>query len=329
MVGSQRRWGLKRALDITLATCGLIALTPFMAAAAVAIRITIGEPVLFRQERPGLKGRPFTILKFRSMSSATGPDGELLPEAERLTWLGYWMRKTSFDELPELWNVLRGEMSVVGPRPLLMRYLPLYSAEQMRRHDAKPGITGLAQVRGRHTLDWAERFRLDTWYVDNWSLRLDAWVIRETLSVLLKGQAGFESGPGRVTFSWHGNDDRSNPTMLASPEDQTQGFGRCPRRARQCSAVSTRGSGREIALGWPRRCQLAEVSRLLLRTCTCQMTAPPTVGPRPRSFPAALTAYPRGCNDARLWVVPLDEVAGLFTDVYTMMMVVVTIGSTA
>ena len=219
MVGSRRRLALKRALDITLATCGLIALTPFMAAAAVAIRITIGEPVLFRQERPGLKGRPFTILKFRSMSSATGPDGELLPEAERLTRLGYWMRKTSFDELPELWNVLRGEMSVVGPRPLLMRYLPLYSAEQMRRHDAKPGITGLAQVRGRHTLDWAERFRLDTWYVDNWSLRLDAWVIRETLSVLLKGQARFGSGSGRVTFSWHGNDDRSDPTMPASPED--------------------------------------------------------------------------------------------------------------
>ena len=119
------RRAIKRALDITLASCALIALAPFMAAAALAIRVTQGRPVLFRQERPGLEGRPFTILKFRSMSLATGPDGGMLPEAERLTRLGFWMRKTSFDELPELWNVLRGEMSIVGPRPLLMRYLPL------------------------------------------------------------------------------------------------------------------------------------------------------------------------------------------------------------
>ena len=219
MVGSRSPRLIKRALDIIFASCGLIAMAPFMAATAVAIRITQGKPVLFRQQRPSFKGRPFTIVKFRSMSSATGPDGALLPEAERLTRLGYWMRKTSFDELPELWNVLRGDMSVVGPRPLLMRYLPLYSAEQMRRHDVKPGLTGLAQVRGRHTLEWSERFELDTAYVDNWSLRLDAWIIRETLSVLLKGQASFDTGSGRVPFSWHGNDDKPGSPIHANADE--------------------------------------------------------------------------------------------------------------
>jgi sugar transferase EpsL len=206
MLSSSKAKSVKRALDVTLATCGLIAFAPLMAAAAVAIRLTMGPPVLFRQPRPGLGGQPFTILKFRSMSNGTGPQGDLLSEGDRQTALGRWMRKTSFDELPELLNVIRGEMSIVGPRPLLMKYLPLYNDEQMRRHDARPGITGLAQIRGRHTVPWETRFELDTWYVDHWSLRLDALVLRETLKVVFRGQH-FEHGHGSEPFTWTGNDD--------------------------------------------------------------------------------------------------------------------------
>lgn len=185
---------VKRLLDVTLSLCALIAAAPLLLLVAIAIRITMGSPVLFRQVRPGLHGSPFAILKFRSMSAATDEDGELLPETERLTRLGYWLRKTSFDELPELWNVVRGEMSLVGPRPLLMEYLPYYDARQMRRHDMRPGVTGLAQVRGRHALDWDTRFEIDVRYVERWSLRLDARVMRDTLSVLLDGQSGFAPG---------------------------------------------------------------------------------------------------------------------------------------
>ncbi len=207
---------VKRALDLVIATCALVVLAPLLAAIAIGIRTTLGEPALFRQQRPGLHGRPFTILKFRSMSSAIGSDGALLPEAERLTRLGYWLRRTSLDEVPELWNVVRGDMSLVGPRPLLMRYLPLYSPEQSRRHDVRPGMTGLAQVHGRHTLEWARRFELDVWYVDHWSLRLDAWIIRETLRVVLKGQADILPATRRVPFTWPGNEEhteRPSPTQ--------------------------------------------------------------------------------------------------------------------
>ena len=209
MSTSRRAKFAKRALDVTLATCGLIAFAPLMAAAAIAIRLTMGPPILFRQSRPGLGGQPFTILKFRSMLDVTDARGSLLPEADRQTSLGRWLRKTSFDELPELVNIIRGEMSIVGPRPLQMRYLPLYNDEQMRRHDVRPGITGLAQVRGRHTVPWETRFKLDTWYVDHWSMRLDALILRETIRVLFRGQASFGQGRGSVPFTWPGNDGGS------------------------------------------------------------------------------------------------------------------------
>jgi lipopolysaccharide/colanic/teichoic acid biosynthesis glycosyltransferase len=163
-----------------------------LAAVAAAIRVTMGPPILFRQTRPGRGGRPFVILKFRTMTSLSDHEGRPLPNWQRTTRLGYWLRRLSLDELPELWNVLTGDMSLVGPRPLLMEYLPRYSPEQARRHEVKPGVTGLAQIRGRHALDWSERFELDTWYVDHCSLRLDAEIILGTFSVLLGGQANLE-----------------------------------------------------------------------------------------------------------------------------------------
>jgi sugar transferase EpsL len=185
---SEREHVLKRGLDVLLAACGLVALAPFIALVALTIRLTIGRPVLFRHTRPGLEGRPFVMLKFRTMTNARGEDGELLPADQRLTRLGILLRRWSLDELPELWNVLRGDMSLVGPRPLLMEYLPRYSPEQMRRHDMRPGMTGLAQIKGRHRVGWDERFRLDVAYVDGWSLRLDAAILRATIGVVFEGQ---------------------------------------------------------------------------------------------------------------------------------------------
>jgi lipopolysaccharide/colanic/teichoic acid biosynthesis glycosyltransferase len=169
-------------LDRAVAAVALVAFAPVLAAAAVAIRATLGSPVLFAQERPGLRGRPFRVLKFRTMVEATGPDGAPLPDAERLTRLGRFLRSASIDELPQLWNVLRGELSLVGPRPLLMRYLPRYDREQARRHDVRPGITGWAQVHGRNSIAWEEKFALDVWYVDNWSLALDLRILSLTVA---------------------------------------------------------------------------------------------------------------------------------------------------
>ncbi len=191
---------VKRWLDVVMAACGLVAAAPLILVVALVIRVSMGSPVLFRQERPGRGGRPFVMLKFRSMKAAPGGPPELdrardlAMKQQRTTRVGHWLRKTSLDELPELWNVLRGDMSLVGPRPLLMEYLPYYTPAQMRRHEVRPGVTGLAQVRGRHALDWDERFRIDTWYVDHWSLRLDARVMRDTLKVLLQGQSSFAVG---------------------------------------------------------------------------------------------------------------------------------------
>jgi len=171
----------KRALDITLSLTALLLLLPVWATVALLVRWRLSAPTLFRQQRPGLRGRPFTILKFRTMTNEHDAYGNLLPDAQRLTQFGRFLRSTSLDELPELVNVLRGEMSLVGPRPLLMRYLDLYTPEQMRRHDVKPGITGWAQVNGRNTLSWEEKFAHDVWYVDNYSFWLDLKIILLTL----------------------------------------------------------------------------------------------------------------------------------------------------
>jgi sugar transferase EpsL len=171
---------VKRGMDVVAAALALVVVWPVMLAVGVAIRVSDGTPVIFRQKRPGLGGRPFTVLKFRTMRDARDGRGGLLPDAARLTPLGKLLRQLSLDELPQLWNVVRGDMSLVGPRPLLMEYMERYSAEEMRRHEVKPGITGWAQVNGRNARSWAERFALDVWYVDNWSLGLDAWILLRT-----------------------------------------------------------------------------------------------------------------------------------------------------
>ncbi len=171
----------KRAFDLVAASVGLIVLAPLLGVTALAIRLALGGPVIFAQRRPGRHGRPFVLYKFRTMSGARGADGGLLPDRERLTRLGRLLRRTSLDELPELVNVIRGDMSLVGPRPLLMEYLPRYTREQARRHDVRPGITGWAQFNGRNTLPWERRFELDVWYVEHQSLRLDVWILLLTV----------------------------------------------------------------------------------------------------------------------------------------------------
>ena len=177
---------MKRALDIVVSLGALVVLSPLILGIALLIRHQMGSPVLFRQTRPGLHGQPFEMIKFRTMLDAFDQDARPLPDAERLTPLGRWLRATSLDELPELWNVLKGEMSLVGPRPLLMEYLPLYTPAQARRHEVRPGITGWAQVNGRNALSWEEKFALDVWYVDNQSLWLDLKILASTLWKVLK-----------------------------------------------------------------------------------------------------------------------------------------------
>ncbi len=172
---------VKRIFDVAASASALIVLGLPLLLIGLVVRMKLGSPVLFRQQRPGLHGRPFTMLKFRTMTDARDAFGNLLPDAERLTLFGRWLRSTSLDELPELINVLRGDMSLVGPRPLLMEYLPLYSAEQARRHEVRPGITGWAQINGRNALRWEEKFALDVWYVDNWSLGLDLRILALTV----------------------------------------------------------------------------------------------------------------------------------------------------
>lgn len=177
---------VKRLVDIAGATAGLLLLSPLLALVALAVRLKLGSPVLFRQQRPGLRGKPFTLVKFRTMLDARDSNGRPLPDAERLPPFGRWLRATSLDELPELWNVLKGEMSLVGPRPLLMHYLPLYSPEQARRHEVRPGLTGWAQVNGRNAIGWEEKFALDTWYVDHWSLALDLKILALSVVSVLR-----------------------------------------------------------------------------------------------------------------------------------------------
>lgn len=189
----------KRLFDLVLAAVALIVLSPLLVFIAALVRIKLGRPVLFRQERPGLHGRLFTIYKFRTMSDDWDAQGNLLPDNERLMGFGGFLRATSMDELPELFNVLKGDMSIVGPRPLLMEYLPLYSEFQHRRHEVRPGITGWAQVMGRNTLSWEEKFWLDVWYVENRSFRMDLKILFLTIRSVLK-QEGIHH-PGHVTMT--------------------------------------------------------------------------------------------------------------------------------
>lgn len=177
---------LKRLFDLFVTLAGLILLLPLLLVLALLVRLKHGAPVFFRQTRPGLHGRPFKMVKFRTMTDERGAEGNLLPDEQRLTGFGKFMRSTSLDEFPELLNVLKGEMSLVGPRPLLMEYLPLYTPEQARRHEVRPGITGWAQVNGRNALSWEEKFKLDVWYVDNYSLWLDMKILWLTAGKVLK-----------------------------------------------------------------------------------------------------------------------------------------------
>jgi sugar transferase EpsL len=176
---------LRRLVDLTGATILAIVLSPVLAALAAAVRLTMGRPVFFRQRRPGYRGRPFEVYKFRTMGDAVSDDGRELSDEDRLTRVGIFMRQLSLDELPQLWNILRGDMSFIGPRPLLMEFLKWYSPEQMRRHDVKPGVTGWAQVQGRHDIPFSKRLELDVWYVDNRSLRLDMKILGLTLLKVL------------------------------------------------------------------------------------------------------------------------------------------------
>ena len=189
---------IKRLFDFLAAVLGLIVLSPLLLVVAGLIRWRMGAPVLFRQVRPGYRGKPFAMYKFRTMREAYDQAGEPLPDAERLTALGRFLRKTSLDELPELWNVVKGDMSLVGPRPLLMEYLARYTPEQARRHDVTPGITGWAQVNGRNALSWEDKFAYDVWYVNNWSLWLDLRTLLATIAALLRREG--ISQPGEATM---------------------------------------------------------------------------------------------------------------------------------
>lgn len=198
----------KRPLDLLIAASALLVLSPLLLLLALAVRLTMGAPVLFRQQRPGLRGVPFTLLKFRTMRDARDAAGHPLPDAQRLTRLGSFLRATSLDELPELVNVVRGEMSLVGPRPLLMAYLTRYNAQQARRHEMRPGITGWAQVNGRNTLSWDDKFALDVWYVDHVSLALDLRILALTVWKVLRREG--ISADGQATMGeFIGNSEAS------------------------------------------------------------------------------------------------------------------------
>lgn len=188
----------KRPFDLLITITALLILWPLLLLIALLLRWQIGRPILFRQQRPGLHGRPFTIYKFRTMTGAKDNDGSLLPDAQRLTPFGRFLRSTSLDELPELFNVLKGDMSLVGPRPLLLHYLPLYTPAQNRRHEVRPGITGWAQVNGRNALSWEEKFNLDVWYVDNQSFRLDIKILYLTILKIIKRED--INQPGQATM---------------------------------------------------------------------------------------------------------------------------------
>ncbi|MDC5067778.1 sugar transferase [Acinetobacter baumannii] len=190
---------MKRLLDIVIASIALILLSPLYFYVAYKVKKNLGSPVLFRQVRPGLHGKPFEMIKFRTMKDATDAQGNPLPDSERLTPFGKMLRSTSLDEMPELWNVIKGDMSIVGPRPLLMEYLPLYNKEQAKRHDVRPGMTGHAQVNGRNAISWEEKFKLDTWYVENRSLWLDFKIMLQTVKKVIAKDDINEVGEATMT----------------------------------------------------------------------------------------------------------------------------------
>lgn len=200
-----RKFG-KRLFDIVCSLCGLVVLSPMLLILALIMKINLGSPVIFNQERPGHKGKIFKLFKFRSMTNKKDENGNLLSDNERLTFLGKILRTTSMDELPELWNILKGDMSMVGPRPLLVQYLTLYSTEQMHRHDVKPGLTGYAQVNGRNSITWDEKFKLDCWYVDNLSFWLDIKIIFTTFVKVFK-RKGINSGASSTMEFFTGNNE--------------------------------------------------------------------------------------------------------------------------
>ena len=201
---------MKKIFDFTVALGALAILSPVLGVVAIIVRAQLGAPVLFCQTRPGLQGKPFSILKFRTLTNVRDSQGNLLPDAQRLTRFGRFLRSTSLDELPELFNVLKGDMSLVGPRPLLMEYLPLYTPEQARRHDVRPGITGWAQVNGRNALSWEEKFAMDVWYVDHRSLWLDVKILLLTIWKILKREN--ITLPGHATMTaFKGSNNNLNP----------------------------------------------------------------------------------------------------------------------
>lgn len=190
---------MKRLFDIIIASIALILLSPLYVFVAYKVKKNLGSPVLFRQVRPGLHGKPFEMIKFRTMKDAVDEQGNPLPDSERLTAFGQMLRSTSLDEMPELWNVIKGDMSIVGPRPLLMEYLPLYSSEQAKRHDVRPGMTGHAQVNGRNAISWEEKFKLDTWYVENQSIWLDFKIMLKTVKKVIAKDDINEAGEVTMT----------------------------------------------------------------------------------------------------------------------------------
>ena len=218
MPGPRRPPYPKRLFDLVVAAAALLILSPVIALVALAVRLRLGSPILFRQVRPGLGGKPFTLIKFRTMRDGRDPEGRLLGDAERLTPFGSFLRSTSLDELPELWNVLRGDMSLVGPRPLLLHYLDLYTPFQMRRHEVRPGLTGWAQVNGRNALSWPERFALDIWYVDHASLLLDLKILILTLA-RVASRRGI-SAEGEATMPYFQGE---SPATAEGEPDQASG----------------------------------------------------------------------------------------------------------
>lgn len=200
---------LKRLLDIIIASIALILLSPLYFYVAHKVKKNLGSPVLFRQVRPGLHGKPFEMIKFRSMKDAVDAHGNLLPDSERLTPFGKMLRSSSLDEMPELWNVIKGDMSIVGPRPLLMEYLPLYNQEQAKRHLVRPGMTGHAQVNGRNAISWEEKFKLDTWYVENQSVWLDFKIMLKTVKKVLAKDDINEAGEATMS-KFTGSEKDSN-----------------------------------------------------------------------------------------------------------------------